>query len=461
MRLLCGLFASLVVAACGGTSTTTTNPIGGGTGTTDVSSALTAMLGQTTVGGVGLMLQPQNESVLIHFTDAGFASGAYAIARLSSSGHLDLGFGDGGAIRFTNDKIQGNYYDPDQVPRIALGSGGEIYIAHSVANSGGTDIVIQRYTPNGALDMSFGESGQAAIDFPTRGAATGIRSLSDGSVVVAARVNPSGNGVWTLALAHLLSTGAPDPAFGQAGQATYPQDPHDISQLKFIDIDPDGSILIAGAATIGMTGQNDPRILLTRYTANGQFDASFGTNGQRFLDNTLWSSFLAVAHRNDGFFVLGGAGGCFTQINLASFKSDGSADVSFGMGGQVTLPYGRCSIDQFSPTKLVIAPDGKIVMSDVVAEGFAYLRLNVDGTVDQSFGIDGFRVSGPPHHSMQNQGEEGLVVNAEGKLITLGSAAAQDGFPCTMMASGWCGPLPQLMVTRLLPTGAPDTSFPN
>ena len=85
----------------------------------------------------------------------------------------------------------------------------------------------------------------------------------------------------------------------------------------------------------------------------GDADLSFGTSGQvttEFSTSTAWgTTVLATALQSDGRIVACGEGA------VARYLSDGSLDVSFGVGGEAAFPYFARSV--------AIQADGRILVA--------------------------------------------------------------------------------------------------
>jgi uncharacterized delta-60 repeat protein len=111
--------------------------------------------------------------------------------------------------------------------------------------------------------------------------------------------------------------------------------------------------------------------------------------------------------------------------------ADGDLDATFGVSGkvQIAAPHGGSAATSFdfTATDLAIQPDGKIVV--VGYETFTYsdnsqleewniLRLNVDGSLDTTFGTGGMVTtsSGPPPTRPQS-----VVLRADGRIVVGGS----------------------------------------
>jgi uncharacterized delta-60 repeat protein len=148
----------------------------------------------------------------------------------------------------------------------------------------------------------------------------------------------------------------------------------------------------------------------------GQLDSTFGTGGiftTSFVQTDATMD-IAAAIQSDGKIVVGGStpGGAA----LARLNTNGTLDSSFGTGGIVNNSFDNVL---GLVVGIAIQSDGKILAFAPGFEGGALGRFNVDGSVDSSFGGDGFAVSkaldsGPGIRSA-------LALQADGKILVTGS----------------------------------------
>jgi len=182
-------------------------------------------------------------------------------------------------------------------------------------------------------------------------------------------------------------------------------------------VQPDGKIVTAGQTTVN--GQN--KIIVTRMTATGAQDPTFGTNGIVTVavnGGAGMDSGAGLALQPDGKIVIAGLGNqtiygpqAFAAIRL---NPDGSLDQSFGAGGYATVNVGGV---QSIANAVVIQPNGKIVLAGTANVGhkaFAAARLNPDGSLDTSFGDHGTITLSP------NGAAWGLALQSNGKLVIAG-----------------------------------------
>ena len=146
-----------------------------------------------------------------------------------------------------------------------------------------------------------------------------------------------------------------DTTFGGTGFVETDQAGDEYSSAMVAD--PDGHLLVVGNA---YPWSESDDFFLIRYSASGPLDQTFGSGGiahSRFLAG---KANLAhdVARQADGKYVVVGSDGR-GRLATARFRSDGTLDASFGVGGVVlTNPAGYDA----GANCVVIQPDGKIVV---------------------------------------------------------------------------------------------------
>jgi uncharacterized delta-60 repeat protein len=149
--------------------------------------------------------------------------------------------------------------------------------------------------------------------------------------------------------------------------------------------------------------------------ANGQLDATFGSQGKVFV-NTLVPA-TALASQADGkLLALGG-------MTLSRYNADGSVDSGFGSGGKVTIVANGGGLDTM--TALAVQPDGKIVvvgfssLPTAFNDDFVVMRFNTDGTPDTSFGSGGKTFT---DFDGINDQAKAVLLQSDGKIVVAGQA---------------------------------------
>jgi uncharacterized delta-60 repeat protein len=194
---------------------------------------------------------------------------------------------------------------PDQLMAAAAGPGGSFYLAGwaavGIATTDPREVLIAKVDAAGALDTSFGGGdGIATTPLVFRGGNDEIDVVvqGDGAIVVSATVaNEANTADRDVALVRLDAQGVVDPGFGDAG----------VRQVNLNDaFDPGGGNPLVGldsarGLALDATGRiylhalqrgevpadrTDTDFTVVRFTADGDVDDTFGTDGKHLLDIT-------------------------------------------------------------------------------------------------------------------------------------------------------------------------------
>src|SRR5215203_2611247 len=130
----------------------------------------------------------------------------------------------------------------------------------------------------------------------------------------------------------------------------------------------------------------------TASAAPGDFDPTFGTNGQVFDTIANASAATDVAIQTDGKIVLAvnSFGADSTQdFAVVRLNANGTTDAGFGTNGKVDISFDNFA-DEIT-VAVVVQADGKILVVGFVEFGspgwdFGVVRLNADGSLDTTFG---------------------------------------------------------------------------
>jgi uncharacterized delta-60 repeat protein len=293
---------------------------------------------------------------------------------------IDKTFSDSGLV-YLHDMYR--FYPQTQ----AMQSDGKILVAGYGSNFGNSNIpfdgIVYRINENGTKDLTFGANGFRAIDIDgSYDAITGIAETADHKIIM----------VFTsftrTILVRLLPDGSYDPDFGNDGilltEASNTEGPQDLI------IQPDQKIVICGFQQV-------------------------------------------LANLNKGY--------------IRRFNPDGSPDASFGTNGYVS-----CVIDavkNFELSDLALQPDGKILATGVYANntsssGFPVIRLNTDGSFDNTFSSDGIYVK-VMGNSTRPANARCIALRPDGKILVGGVA------PTTSESA--------MTVVQVKPDGITDTNF--
>ena len=320
-------------------------------------------------------------------------------------------FGNGGTTLFNlYDHTNDDYIATD----INLTDKGQIQVSGHTTSSGSG---LYTMGANGRYDPGFGHKGFAFYDFGHNGMATSIILKAPGGRTLLigynAPCNSIGDADWTdegAAVIRLLPDGSQDPSFGINGKAFIIWPYIDLQGCSGL-VQPDGKILIAGRGS--WQGDFDVfmnRLFITRLTANGKVDSSFGINGicsiPQFQGDDHTENFgrSAIALQPDGRIVLGDVAteqvwvnlGVATDASAAVYRvtANGIMDSTFGVNGMFFNHFGFPS---YVINGLLCQQDGRIVVSTSVGgnnsfnlSGSMLFRLDSAGKkLDSSFGTNG------------------------------------------------------------------------
>lgn len=247
-------------------------------------------------------------------------------------------------------------------------------------------------------------------------------------------------GMMTILFPVLLTAqdGTPDPGFGTNGVVVDGFNNNN-NNADAIAVQADNKVLVAG--NTGTAGSND--MAVARFNEDGTPDLGFGNNGKLIFSTPFIKSFVNdIKIQSDGKIILGGYqwNNSTGDFVLARLNEDGSFDSTFGNGGIAILDNGLDEVGK----SIHIHEDGKIIISGDSGDQFTMTRTNPDGSIDTSFGTNGWVRTLFPIWSYSN----GMDVNADGEIILTGMTIDND--------SNW-----KIAVAKYNNNGDLDFSFGN
>lgn len=254
----------------------------------------------------------------------------WVVVRVTSSGVLDTTFGSGGTgYEITSAGLRST------ATAIAVDSNNEIYVAGTTTLDPGVSSqvlpTVAKYDSNGVLIPSYGSYG-SGIETITVGAFSpiinGMALSSTGEAVIVGGLDD--NTFMHLFISRFSANGTPDMTFG--GNNTGFDTTTVASSMTFFNaaaIQSDGKIVAAGSKDSGQLG------VLARYNSNGTLDGSFGASNNGFMDLQVQDEIAITSVRVDtsGHIVTGGQsrlGAGSTSFVVARYTATGSLDASFG-----------------------------------------------------------------------------------------------------------------------------------
>ncbi len=152
-----------------------------------------------------------------------------------------------------------------------------------------------------------------------------------------------------------------------------------------VALQPDGKIVVAGYAYNG----SEHDFAVVRYNTDGSLDNTFDGDGKLTTDFASSQDYGAsVVIQLDGKIIVAGSSDVY--FALVRYNTDGSLDNTFDIDGKVTTDFGGGS--SAGGVSVILQSDGKIIVagiSYIFDQDFALARYNPDGSLDNSFDTDG------------------------------------------------------------------------
>ena len=293
----------------------------------------------------------------------------FFIVRFLPTGNLDTSF-DGDGI------LKQNLNSYDKYNAVKIQPDGNIVLA-GISNG---VFLAQRRLPSGVLDLSFGNSGTAAI---IAGEAQSMEISSNGKITIAGSVQnggPSSNFV----VARLNSNGTPDLSFDFDGKLVTDISGSDSDDFVHdLSIDSEGRIVVVGETFVTGLGKE---IAIVRYLPNGALDTDFGGTGKKVFSvsaNNEYGRSVEVLPDN--------------QIVIA--------------GTTVTSAYSYTQI----------LPGGISLVINVPAnDDMMVMLVNTSGELNTTFSGDG--IQKVAFEEGKNDKAFGMALQLDGKIVVVGSA---------------------------------------
>ena len=294
----------------------------------------------------------------------------------------------------------------------------------------------------GDLDLSFGVDGITTVDANSLGkddGASSIRQLNSGDLIISGAVRTTGFPYQSdMLLAKFNPNGALVIEFGTNGFVITDLG-GDSEGLVGIYLETSGNILCAG--TSNQSGLYEH--LFVQYDANGNLNTSFGTNGVIYNSPLSTSSTLtAVSFQSEAIYTTGTING---NVLGAKYETNGLPINSFGTSGSISHNLGLIELTN----ELALQSDGKIVLAGYQAtsgnpEDVLVCRLNTDGSLDNSFNMNGW-VNLALSSNIDRPRD--VVILEDGKILVVGFV-----FEDQISDS-------EIFALRLTPDGSYDNSF--
>jgi uncharacterized delta-60 repeat protein len=343
----------------------------------------------------GLAVQADLKTVVVGLeapNSSSFFPGSLTLFRYNVDGSLDSTFGTGGEVVLSTSSLKSSY--TLHCASVAIQPNGKIVVATNTATENpaqsltSCNMLVLRFNTNGSLDTSFGQNGETEIQLSQgMAAARGVAVLSSGQIVVAG-TSPINYVGPEFVVARLTSSGALDTTFGPNGQGynyTTISTGLFTNVVDALGVDASGNILVGGEVLVN--GARSDQVV--RYTSSGLIDTSFANQGVLDLPFGAVNGIEGIAFQSNGQTLLGfssyngeGTGGV-TRLN-----TNGTVDTTFGSNGYFLDP-----IDE-AYAEIAVQPDDAILLQTSTSESNGDSAILVDrllagGSLDPAFGTGG------------------------------------------------------------------------
>lgn len=337
-----------------------------------------------------LALQPDGKYVAVGFMHSG-SDARPLIVRYTATGEVDDAFGGNGFV-VTDLGHQSTFSAAEVQSDGKIVAAGKLWI----------DGLLVRYNEDGSLDTTFNGTGYVAVAFGDNGWLSDVAVLPDGRIVAVGTIQENWNVPAKIVAVRYLPDGTLDTSFG-----IVVTDLGGSETANGIAVQADGKIIAVGSY--------EGSFAILRYEESGDLDLSFGDDGVVTISfGGHYDAALDVVIQSDGRIIVVGSG--ISKYAAARLNPDGSLDNSFGDDGKVVLD------EETYISKVVVQPDGKIVVlgssSYLTHERFRLARLEVNGDLDTTFGVNGVTVTAFVHTDRGS----GLVLDSNGMIVAGGSS---------------------------------------
>ena len=324
---------------------------------------------------------------VLYQATGGSSGNSVTVGKLTPEGLPVAQFGIDGRTATTN--LDG--------PTIAIQNDGKIILAGFTYSNGNSKIVVQRFTTAGVLDTTFGNNGKFEVpQFPGKSFySPEVLLVVDDSrerIFLGFNVGNTPGDNTNFYFIALQLNGSVDTDWGNGGgREVVPRvgAASAWSTMNDLKLFSDGSLLGVGAAI----GSSSREIVLVKLNVNGYLDATFdgSSNGNgivfvQFASETDAFMTSAVVLQNDDVVLAGLAGTYYYgpwKYAVAKISSSGTVDTSFGANG-FKLSGLSATYEDPLPKKLSIQSDGRYVFPINSGTTGGFMRVETDGTFSNS-----------------------------------------------------------------------------
>ncbi|MBK7047913.1 MAG: hypothetical protein IPH48_15700 [bacterium] len=279
---------------------------------------------------------------------------------------------------------------------------GKLIAVGWLADANNYHLAAARFDANGQIDPAFGSNGSGFSWTYADSRNAGVRPepaaalQPDGCIVIASEFG-GGLQYRDIYLVRMTPEGLTDHTFGLGGLVLTPiGSARDIA--RGVAVRPDGRIVVAGWTETGAV----TKAFVMRYLPDGTVDTTFGVGGHVLVDlgdPSSASAAMTLELQPNGSIVIAGDGAQDgnTDFAIARLTPAGSLDTGFGNAGQTLFDFSGSGEDKAAA--LVFDAQGNAVLAGSSLGNFAVARILIDPVASAvpgtSPGIAGLFLSAP------------------------------------------------------------------
>ena len=293
----------------------------------------------------------------------------YIVVKVNSFGIPVQSFGSNGLVKGNFDKMT------DSPVALAINENEEIYIAvqaYSPELGMKADFIV-KYFSNGQIDTTFADAGIFYIE-----GSTGGWNLTAVAVAPGGSIFGFAEGSDSISIFKLHENGTLDSSFARLGLLRLTKGNGGFYRVLDIKFQKDFKVVLAGfKSTAGI----EQKFFVMRMDGNGKIDSTFAENGfildDLFGENKTYAHDLAI--QPDGKLLIGGGlnDGQRTEAILLRYNKDGTLDQSYGNNG-----YFKSHVYE-SRFRSVLTGDGDWC---IAGGDYAIMKFLSGGQLDPNFG---------------------------------------------------------------------------
>lgn len=337
----------------------------------------------------------------------------------SQGQYLDQSFGTSGIV-----VTDGGSNRADYANAVAVGSDQSIFVAgeSAYANFQKVSLLI-KYNKFGAIDTTFGVNGKVFFDnIPIASFLVDIKILENGKILLMGGANQGNSGDNNVFVCRLNQNGTIDTSFSTNGFKFFNFSPDKKVPRKML-LDNNNRIVILYEAT---TESNQNYFAVHRLDSNGSVDLTF--NNGTYVSSIGYDAKIALDKVSGKILVCTKFVENENALRLFRFSNDGSMDTNFNGGLSKVIDF---NIVKIFPSSILITTNSEIIITGFNddyssfsgSRTFDMAKLNEDGSIKTSFGVNGIKRI-PVGNNLTSDAEEyGMksILTPDNKIIFTGN----------------------------------------